>query len=227
MCGHSEGCIYKGKKLLYALMEYSFMGLKSKILLATKEISLFDTYFQYGLNDDNNLAVNYDEPDSQPYQIVYGSIMSNLPYKDKELVNLVYKMKGYPLLELIDENEVRVSVYDDILMLEHGKAEGNYPFVALMKTKDTFSMYYSNTMFPKQFPSVFESLVNRPYLLACRYAIRPKGLTKENWKSYITEETMKSINEIADLYTGDEKESRGDVVRWLISRIKNSILRRR
>lgn len=207
MCGHSEGCIYKGKKLLYALIELD----ETEIMIAASEMSLFDTYFQHAWNEDNNLAVNYDEPESEPYQLVYGSILSNLPYN--ELVNEIYKMKGYPLLELIDENEVRVSVYDDILMLEHGKAEGNYPFVALMKTKDTFSMYYSNTMFPKQFPSVWESLVNRTYLLACRYAIRPDGLTKENWKSRISEETMKSINEIADLYTGDEKESRLDIVR--------------
>lgn len=201
MCGHSEECIYKDKKLLYALMEVG----ENKIIIAASEMLLFDTYLEYAHDDDKNLAINYEESDNEPYQLVYGSILENpiCDFNYKELANLAEEMKGYALLELVDENEIRVSGYDDILVLEYGKAEGNYPFVALMKTRSTFVTDYSKTMFPAGKCNVWESLVNRPFLLACRYSIRPDDLTIENWKSYVSEETMLSINEVADLYTGE------------------------
>ncbi|SES64900.1 hypothetical protein [[Clostridium] polysaccharolyticum] len=201
MCGHSEKCIYKGKNMLYALLEIE----DNHILLAASEMPLFYTYLKYA-SEDKSLKINYDEADNEQYQLVYGSVLVNPLYEFdyKELVEVVDKMKGNALLELIDENEIRVSAYDDIFMLQNGKTEGNYPFVALMKTKSTFVPNYSCTMFPSiKGYQVWESLVNRKFLLACRYATKPVGLTIEKWKNYISQETMLSINEIADIYTGE------------------------
>lgn len=99
-----------------------------------------------------------------------------------------------------------VSGYDDIVVLEQGKADGNYPFVALMKSKDTFNPDYSTTMFPALSEyCVWEAMVNRRFLLACRYAERIDNLDLDNWRSYISEKKMLSINQIADLYTCEQK----------------------
>lgn len=126
--------------------------------------------------------------------------------KFEEIVEMANNMKGYALMELVDDEKIRVSGYDDIYILEHGKAEGNYPFAALMKSKNTSeNPNCSNTMFPAvEHKCVWDSMVSRRFLMACRYAEQPDGLTKENWRSFISEDKMIEINKVADLYTGED-----------------------
>lgn len=213
MCEHDENCRYHGKdlRLLYACMEISE---KKFITVSASEIGVYDEYLEASLKNDVEVIINLDEPDKEPFQIVYGGIFINKLYENKKkfALEFVDKYKNYALGELDSDKKVNISVYNDIqLFPELAYApEGDYiPFAALMKTKHELKdMKYSVTMFPLNATmTVFESMLNRPFLLACRESRRIDGLMEENWKDNLDLELLKKAYVKADLYTGVGEES--------------------
>lgn len=109
--------------------------------------------------------------------------------------------------ELDKDKKVNISGYNDIQLFPElaYDPDGSYiPFAALMKTKYQLQdMEYSITMFPLNAAmTVFESMMNRPFLLACRESRAVEGITEENWKEYLDMKLLENAYLEADLYTG-------------------------
>ena len=207
MCEHSENCRYcNTDALLYACMEIA----EGKfITIGATEVALFDEYLEASLNNDEELNINLDEVDEEPFQIVYGGVMVNYLYKDNKEAALKFidKFKDYALGELDEGKKINTSVYKDIQLFPEFayNSDGNYiPFAALMRTKHRLKdMEYSITMFPlNKSMSIVESMMNRPFLLACRESRLIERITEENWKEYLDIELLEKAYAEADLYTG-------------------------
>ena len=207
MLEHNEKCRYDDKDaILYADLEVEN---GKRITLAASEISLFDEYYEVGKQDDEGVIIDLDEPDKEPFQIVYGGLFVNSLFgDDKEFaLKFVEKFKGYALAEVDADKKVNISGYKDIQLFPEMSymPEGKYiPFAALMQTKYRLNnMEYSITMFPLNADlTVFENMVNRPFLLACRESRVIDGITKENWENFIDMTLLKQTYAKADLYTG-------------------------
>ena len=96
---HSENCRYKDDdKLAYAYIEITD---ETKILIAASEIALFDEYLEYAKADDKNIIIDHEQPDNEPFQIMYGGIMFNEEKISVEKVmELANDLKGYSLYDL-------------------------------------------------------------------------------------------------------------------------------
>ena len=62
--------------------------------------------------------------------------------------------------------------------------------------------FTSTTMFPCCNRNVWENMVNRTFLLACKKFVKIEGLTLDNWKNYIDMDVLEEAYQNADLYTG-------------------------
>lgn len=207
--GHSEECSYKDNDaLLYGILK---MG-EHAILVSAREMQVFHEYLEYAKNGDIEISVDMDAAENAPFSIVYGGIM----LKNGMLENIresIDDLKGCALLDLDrNKDDLAASRYEDIVLFpDYSKAGSFIPFAALMQTTHPFdSDDTSVTMFPLyQGNLVWECMVNKPFLLACRNKMTVKdGTTVDNWKSQINMDKLLTAYSVADLYTGpvdDEK----------------------
>ena len=203
---HSDTCRYKEEDmLLYAYLELG----DNKILISANEVELFDMYLEKARNGDKEITIDYSESDNEPYQIIYGGLMFiNDKHELEEILDLTERMKGFAFLTL-EENKVAVSGYMDIVIYSSDAvSEGFLPFAALMQTTYRLEdMDYSITMFPAlKGYYIWENMVNRPFLLACREGILLESIDKNEWRSHIDTERMMQIYRLSDLYTGPDEE---------------------
>lgn len=197
---HSHNCRYKDDDmLLYAYLEIC----DKRCLLSANEISVFDDYLEYAHNDDKNINIDFDRNDKSPYQLVYGGVMFPGNIDSGEIESYLENNKGCALIDLDSESNGNLiaSQYEAIkLYKNHDK--GNWmPFVALMRTHHILDdAEYSVTMFPYTGKYVWECMVNKILLLACRKTVAIDGLDLLNWEQYIDEELLMRIFSVADLY---------------------------
>lgn len=200
---HNENCCYKDEEaVLYALME---IKKNQMILISANEIDNFDYYLQSAKNGDKDITIDFETCDNEPYQLVYGALMFHDIDKDK-LKDYIEASKGRAMIALDgkNKNELAVSAYADICLFEDNcKHAESIPFVALMQTLCEEEEDISITMFPCCDRNVWENMVNRSFLLACRKFVKIEGLTQENWKEYIDMNILKEAYHLADLYTGE------------------------
>ena len=198
---HNDNCCYKNTDaILYALMQVTD---DEMILISANEISKFDDYLQAAKENDKDINIDFETCDNEPYQLVYGALMFHDIEKDK-LKEYIDNLKGYAMIDLDGEefNKLTASVYADICLFEDkSKHTESIPFVALMQTICEEDEFISTTMFPCCNRSVWENMVNRTFLLACRRFIKIDGLTVDNWKNYIDMKTLDEAYHLADLYT--------------------------
>ena len=199
---HKDKCRYKDPdKLLYAFMEFG----AHKILISAQELPLFEQYLAYAKHDDIELNIDYEQSDNLPYKIVYGGLLLGYEYDNltEKLNNYINDLKGYALLD-ISEERVNVSGYDDIVLYKEDALTNTFiPFAALMQTPHNLANEaVSITLFPAdQKYKVWEALVNRPFLLACRETVYHPQLTLENWKDFISKDDLMRAYKVADLVT--------------------------
>lgn len=196
---HSKSCRYRDNDK----MQYAYLKIEEKfILILAYEFELFDSYLEKAIEDDKNIKINYEQSDNEPYQIVYGAMMfDEIHHTYSDIVALAKRMEGYAFLDL-ELEKVNVSGYQEILFFpEEALAEEFIPFVALMQTPHHLQrMKYSITMFPAlENHLIWESMVNRPFLLACRESIMMEGLSEDNWTKYIEKNKLMQAYKIADL----------------------------
>ncbi len=201
-CGHhNKNCYYKDTDaMLYCLMQITE---NKEILIAASEILLFDTYLNLAKQYDKGICIDMDTCDSEAYQIVYGGLMYTDDKEWSEIKKYAENLKGYALIDLSENPQnIVASVYDDIIFYPDKAKMGRFvPFAALMKTKFRYANESSITLFPCCDRLVWENLVNRPFLLACRKFIQcPEGITVKNWKEYININEMQKAYNVADLY---------------------------
>lgn len=197
---HSDTCRYKEEDmLLYAYLELG----DNKILISANEVGLFDMYLEKARNKDKEITIDYAESDDEPYQIIYGGLMfNNDKHKLEEILDFAERMKGFAFIAL-EEDKVVVSGYLDIeIYPSDAVSEGFLPFAALMQTTYRLeNMDYSITMFPAlKGYYIWENMVNRPFLLACRKGYMKEGVTPENWKEHIVYDEMLEVYKVSDLY---------------------------
>lgn len=199
---HSEDCYYKDEDaLLYALMQ---VAEDKYILISANEVSVFDDYLEAAKDNDRGIDIDLDTCDKEPYQLVYGSLLFHDIDREK-LIEYVNGLKNYALIDLDVEEfgKLTASAYADICLFEEcGKRRGSIPFVALMQTLCKENVCTSTTMFPCCNRLVWENMVNRSFLLACRKFVKIDGLTLDNWKSHIDMDVLDKAYQNAELYTG-------------------------
>lgn len=206
---HSHDCRYKDDDmLLYAYLEIH----NQWCLLSANEVSVFDEYLEYAHNDDKNINIDFDRNDKSPYQLVYGGVMYREDIDSGEVESYLESNIGCALIDLDGESDCDLiaSQYEAIKLYKN-HAKGNWmPFVALMRTHHTLNdAEYSITMFPYTGSYVWECMVNKVLLLACRKTVAIDGLNPLNWEQYIDEELLMRTFSVADLYIpkSDTEES--------------------
>lgn len=207
---HSSKCRYNDEsKVLYALME---LADDKYALMSATEVAKFDKLLDYAQNEDNEISCDFDVNDNEPYKIVYGGMMLNKTrYNESEIEfawleasNTIRENLGCALLDVDSENDGKfIASTIDGIKFYPGKAVSEVwiPFVALMKTHHTLHDSESSiSMFPCLSDCfIWEMMVNKPFLFACRETVEIEGLTKENWENYISEELVEKAYSVADL----------------------------
>lgn len=208
---HKDNCRYNNTdKLLYAYMD---IGVENReILIAANEWVLFDTYLEKAKNKDEAVNIDYDESDYEPYQIIYGALIYDSKNMTlEEVSDLSMKMKNCAMISLEDDR-VSVSGYADIELYPSNALSENFiPFAVLMQTPYRLeNMEYSITIFPALHDHyVWESMVNRPFLLACRKSSLMAGISIENWRQYINNKEMLEAYKVSDLYIDNKTSDHG------------------
>ena len=195
----SHICRYRDTdKLQYVLME--IMEGK-EMLIAAEEFPLFDRYLDYANNEDKEVVIDFNQPDREPYKLVYGGMLLNVGVTYEKALEISSRLAGYALYDL-EETRVNVSGYEAIEFYPEDALSENYiPFVALMKTCHKLQdMSRSITMFPAMEEyRVWEAMVNRPFVLACREAVLVEGVSVDNWKRHIDRGKLMEVYQKADL----------------------------
>ena len=210
-CAHSKSCRYNEEDLLlYAALEFT-NGRTS--LISANESALYDRYLDYALNKDKDVSIDLESHEKQPYQLVYGGLMfSREEINIIEIQSSLEQNKETAFIDLDSEKDghVTASLYYDIKLFPDNEAatDGFVPFVALMKTHHVLHDKESSiTMFPYGARLVWEDMINRPFLLACRETASFDDLSRDNWKDHIDEDLLMRVFKVADLYTPKENDS--------------------
>lgn len=209
-CTHSKSCRYNEEDLLlYAALKFKNGG---SFIISANESALYDRYLDYAHNKDEAVTIDEESYEKQPLQLVYGGIM--FPYKEiniNKIQSYLEKNKEVGFIDLDSEKDghVTASLFYDIKLFPDNEAatDGFVPFVALMKTHHTLHDEESSiTMFPYCGRLMWEDMVNRPFLFACRETASFDNLNRDNWKDYIDEDLLMRVFKVADLYTpkGDD-----------------------
>lgn len=205
---HSEQCCYKDTdKLIYAFMQITN---EEKVIVSATEMNFFEKYLDLAKNKDKGVRVDMDTCDNPGHKhLVYGGMMFDSNKRSLEkLEDHIKQNSGCAMIELLeDETSLIASSYNDIILYpEKSKSPNFIPFAALMDTDCKLdSEDYSITLFPYTGGLIWEDMVNRSFLLACRKFIPcDDSISLDNWKSLIDMEELISVYAVADLYTGEE-----------------------
>lgn len=199
---HSENCRYKDDdKIAYAYLE--IMDGKM-ILISADEVALFDEYLKHAKADDKDIVIDHEQPEKEPFQIVYGGVMFDEgKITIEKMMEFARELKGYALYDLEENGKVNVSGYTDIVFYpEEAKGKNFIPFAALMQTPHRLiNTEAPTTLFPAfaNYNNVWECMVNRPFLLACKESFIATNCSEESWKEEIDKERLMAAYNVADL----------------------------
>lgn len=205
-----SGCPYHDDvKMTYALVSIS----NKRILISAGEDGLNDIYWEAAINDDKDIEIDCDSCENEAYQLVYGALMFHDIDKN-DAMKAAESCKNAAMISIDGRQpshefgKLTASVYDDICFYPELADELDHvtiPFVALMKTLCLEKDYASTTLFPcYQNLKVWESMVNRDFLLSCRKFVKVEGLSIDNWKDHIDVESVYVAYRLAPIYTGSD-----------------------
>jgi len=211
-CCNSEEeyeCICDTDALQYACIE---LENNIDIIISAEEVEVFDQYVECAVDNDKAVVFNKPDFDNEPYKLVYGGLMPQCNNDKAFAMEAAKRLVGGYFIDL-EEEQVNVSLLEDIKFFEMESSENSFltPFVALMKTSHNVSRtaLRSKTLFPFITGGNFcvaDNLLNRPFLLACRYTECLGGLTKENWTEYVSKKRlMEAYNVAGKVFITNEK----------------------
>ena len=210
--GHSGECRYSDDDmLLYAYMQVTddYMA-----LVSANEVSLFDDLLKAAHDKDANLILDEDTCENIPYKIIYGAIMVKESFGAEKAEESLNQNLGHAYLNVddFDGKSLVMSTFDDFMISkELSSSELYLPFVALARTNvELHDSDISYTFFPYFGGTVWESMVNKPFVIACRETLEVEGLTKENWKDHVSWDDVERFYEVADKYTGGDIDDEFD-----------------
>lgn len=174
----------------------------TSILASAEEMINYNQYLKSAKNNDKNIKIDFDTCDNVPYQIVYGSILYHNDNKD-DVIEYVNDLKELALINIDDEfGNITASTYDDILLFEeYSNRNESIPFVALIKTECKERPCAPITLFPCCDRTVFENMINRKFLLACRKFVKIDNLSRDNWTKFIDKNNLESVCKTAEILT--------------------------
>jgi len=187
-------------------MQYALMKLSDHFmaLMDANELSFFDDLLERGQKEDTDLQINESLIESEPYKIVYGALLVNCELMEtEEAMNIAREMANYGFIYIKKEDAI-LSQYCTIEFFpELRKCNNLIPFAACMKlplsleNKD-FSITLTPVIGEK---CIWEYMVNRPFLLACRGESVVKDLSYDNFGEHINISTMLEAYNVADIVT--------------------------
>lgn len=192
------------------LMQYAFMEIgEIMAIVEAEEYSIFDELVEKA-KSGKDLPVDETTVNSTNYKIVYGSIIFRSEcFTEKETIKIIQDMTNYNFI-YIQENKATVCEYCDIKLYpqaEYRNSDTMIPFVALMKLPFSLNERSNSiTLTPiigekgKEL-TIFEYMINRPFILACRKEFIAENLTKENYEQYIDMKTLKKAYDLSDIIT--------------------------
>lgn len=217
---HSKNCHYDNDSCMkYAHMQ---LGENSYAIIDAAEVSFMDELLERGANPDkDDIPLDEDSLYDVPFKIVYGGILYNHRMVDEErTIQLVNDMVNYSFVH-IEADQATECRYMAIKLYPVLKTSSNFiPFAAVMKLP--FSLNdnpCSITLTPLISPRakeneqekewcMWEYMVNRPFILACRKEVAISGLADDfsNLESFIDVAGMMDAYRVADLVdVPDEK----------------------
>ena len=199
---HSIRCRYNND----SLMLYAYLELKEGVfsLISANEMARFEEFLELAHKEDESISIDMESNDTIPYKLVYGGLMikKDITYEFAEAS--LKNSAGGAWIDVDSETNgnIKCSAYDAIkLYPEKAENEKWIPFVCLMKTHHVLhNEEVSVTMFPYTGGLVWELIVNKPFLLACRETVEIEELNTDNWEKYISEELLTKVYKVADLY---------------------------
>lgn len=202
---HSKICRHNEEDLLL----YAYVNLieNKMFLISANEMAVFDNYLEFAKNNDKDIYIDCKSNDNAPYQLVYGGMMYHEKLDFETIQQCIMENKGNAMIDLDGEmGKVIASTYDDI-RLYPDKEENNFvPFVALMKTHHKLhDEETSVSMFPYTGGIVWEDMVNKKFLFACRESVSIDNLSLDNWETFINEELLMNAFAVADLLIPKEE----------------------
>ena len=187
---------------------YGFVMMKTpteirQVIISVKESNVFEDYLNSANNNDADIHIAKESIKEQ-YQLVYGSIIYNADEElDKEYIESGVD-KSLITLDVPKYGELDKSYYAGIKMYDNQITIGEYakavPFVALMQTTCKQDINPITMFHVLKDAKVWESMVNRRFLFACKKFVKIDGLTKENWKEHIDKNILIEAYALSTMY---------------------------
>lgn len=188
---------YNNPKFKYARHQ---LNKNHSCLISADEVAYFDKYLEAARNEDKGIIIDLEKADKKTPIIIAGALLSNsVPLNDA--VELAKKHIGCAMITIEDTTGKRfgkltASAFLDIHFTPEFSNDNRIPFWGLFKTHETIRPNSALTLFPATGGLVWEDLVNRPYLLACRRIILTESKpTVENWKDMVNFNDLRAFDE--------------------------------
>ncbi len=206
---HSSQCHYCDEDALaYADIEVN----GERITISAYEVGFFDELLKCANNDDKDINIDFETGDHFPYSIVYGGLFVSKwlakEYKTTEaliswLTEDFRSNKGCPLAVIDDDfRNMAASVFQGAYIdtnKNHWKMDLFVPFAALVQTNEAVNdLPCPTTYFPLPEGLLWESMMNRPWLLAARVLQPLKEEQVDSWQKYIDTAKLYEAYEAAD-----------------------------
>lgn len=203
---HTETCPFCD-----AAMKYAYMQLTEEYfaLMDAEEMCFFDKLLEKAKSEE---AIEIDETSEEQvlYKLVYGGLLVNKKIMEKEeVLKIVKEMAGFPFAH-IQEDHATICQYKEIMFYEnHGANCMGIPFAAIMKLSEGLNdRNRSVTLTPlfEDHNNMWEQMVNRPFLLACRLEENITGRENEKLETLVHKEKLHEAFARAFIVEGVEEE---------------------
>jgi len=194
-----------------AAMKYAYMQLTENFfaLMDAEEMCFFDALFEKA---KNKTETEFDETleENVSYKLVYGGLLVNEKIMTKEeAIKVVKEMTGFSFAQIKEDTAITCQ-YKEIMLLENNEVDNmGIPFAAIMKLPEELNeRNCSITLTPlfEHHDNMWERIVNRPFLLACRLEEDIIKTETETLSTLIDKEKLNEAFARAFIVEGVEEE---------------------
>lgn len=201
-----ESCSFCEKAMKYAYIDLTE---NHRALIDAEEMSFFDALLEKAKNNPD-IEIDEQSEENVSYKLVYGGLLVNERLTStEEAIQTAMEMAGFHFAH-ITENAATLCRYKEIMFFENKKAsEMGIPFAAIMKIPlDLNNSNCSVTLTPlfQGHNNMWEQMVNRPFLLACRLEEYITERENEDFVSLINTELLQEAFDRAFIVEGVEDE---------------------
>jgi len=203
---HLEKCPGCGAALKYAYMKLTE---DFTALIDAEEMCFFDALLEKA---KENIDIEIDETSEEnaSYKLVYGGMLVNETTTPiEEAVVIAHDMVGFTFAHITEDMAITCK-YKEIMFFTNNKPnQMGIPFVAIMKLPEELNDRNRSVTLTPMFSNhenMWEHMVNRPFLLACRLEEDITGRENECLESLINTDTLNEAFARAFIVEGVEEE---------------------